>query len=76
MTTIKFEFDEGDLVWFISDDKITSGEITHLCFDSNSSSKPFYVIENCYELYEDEIFSSKKELLEHMLKECDYNSRN
>jgi len=63
-----FKYDLGQLVYYLKDNKVRYGKITtRIKYEIYEYNK--YIIANCIELFEDEIFPSKEELAAHILSE-------
>ena len=65
--TAKTKYDIGDQVWFISDNRVVSLDITgtRICVESKEECKVEYLLHfHSTWVSEDKLFKSKKELLE------------
>ena len=64
---VKTRYSIGDTVWFISQNRVQSLDITgvHVCVEPDENSKVEYILHfNSGWVNEDRLFKSKKELLE------------
>lgn len=65
--SVKTKYDIGDMVWFISDNRVLSLDITgvRVCVESKEGCEVEYTLHfNSSWVGEDKLFKSKKELIE------------
>lgn len=74
MKTINFKFNIGDSIWFIDDyDQIVNDFVDELVYsETEESINQYYMTTDGVEVFEQQAFSTKKELLEYLIS-CEEN---